>query len=40
VEEALDYQRMSQEGDEWLAREASRLTIELEHNHEGGDDTF
>jgi hypothetical protein len=40
VEEALDRQRLQQEGEEWLAREASRLTIALEHDHEGGDDTF
>jgi hypothetical protein len=40
VEEALDRQRMAQEGEKWLVREASRLTLELEHSHEGIDDMF
>jgi hypothetical protein len=40
VEEALDRQRLSQEGEEWLAQEASRLMIEMERDHERGDDTF
>jgi hypothetical protein len=40
VEEALEHQRSQQEGEEWLVREASRLSLELERNHEGGGDTF
>jgi hypothetical protein len=40
VEEALDCHMMVVEGEEWLAHEASRLTLDLERNHEGGDDSF
>jgi hypothetical protein len=29
-----------QEGEVWLAEEASCLSIELEHDHQGGDDMF
>jgi hypothetical protein len=40
VEEALDRRMVNIEGEEWLAREASWLTLDLEHNHEGEDDSF
>lgn len=40
VEEALDSCQVSQEEEEWLAQEASRLTLSLERDHQGGDDTF
>jgi hypothetical protein len=32
--------RELREGEEWLAQEASRLSMDLERNHEGGDNTF
>jgi hypothetical protein len=40
VEEAMECRMMAEEGEAWLACEASRLAIELERDQEGGDDTF
>jgi hypothetical protein len=40
IEEALDRRRLEQEGEEWLAEEARRLSLDLECTHQGRDDTF
>jgi hypothetical protein len=40
IGEAVDQNMSSEEGEAWLVEEAHRLTIELECDHEGGDDTF
>jgi hypothetical protein len=40
IEEALDRRRLEQEGEDWLAEEARRLSLDLESTHQGGDDTF
>jgi hypothetical protein len=38
VEEALDWRREFEEGEEWLAQESRRADIMLEQLHQGQDD--
>jgi hypothetical protein len=38
IEDALDRRRSAEEGEEWLAREARRLSTMLEWIHQGWDD--
>jgi hypothetical protein len=40
IEEALKHKWSEQEGEEWLAKEARRMSIDLERIHQGRDDTF
>jgi hypothetical protein len=40
IEEDIDRKMFEQEGEDWLAREASQLSIEVECDHQGRDDTL